>query len=255
MERLLAETELEKQLLCYGAMYLEEGHLLDDLFQAVGDQIGEGEELDSAAREDVLAEVSEYFFRIDMNFPSEVRSDCIELLQEMWSVHDKKSVLASLESIRTQGHRTKFNVLNSCIPSEGRIDILSLEKFKQVFIFDMVNAEEIQMPDEEFKKLAEWMQRTNKYLSASGILAWDLSRGVHLARLAYVAGYLTDNEAWAEILKLAPLAVDKFASWLEFSQSFLIGLTFWSGQEIPEVKASCERLLGNPVSPWNFFQP
>ncbi|MNT93461.1 hypothetical protein D3C72_2349420 [compost metagenome] len=99
------------------------------------------------------------------------------------------------------------------------------------------------------------MQRTQKYLNASGILAWDLSRGVQLTRLAYVAGFLNDNEAWAEILKLAPLSVDRFASWLEFSQSFLIGQTFWSGQEIPEVKAACERLLGNPASPWNFFEP
>ncbi|MNS88519.1 hypothetical protein D3C72_1224970 [compost metagenome] len=255
MERLLAETELEKKLLCYGAVYLEEGHILDHLFEAIGGEIGEGEELDPEVRDDVLDEVSECFFRIDMNFPEEVRGDCVALLQEMWSVHDKKSALTALEKIRTEGHRTKFNVLKDCIPSEGRIDILSLEKFKQVFIFDMVNSEEVKMLDEEFKKLAEWMQRTQKYLGASGILAWDLARSVHLARLSYVAGYLDDNEAWAEILKLAPLSVDKFGNWLEFSQSFLIGLTFWAGQEIPEVKSSCERLLGNPASPWNFYAP
>ncbi|MNL17682.1 hypothetical protein D3C87_1387870 [compost metagenome] len=184
-----------------------------------------------------------------------MRGDCIALLEEMWSVRDKKTALVALEKIRTEGHRTKFNVLKDCIPSDGRIDILSLEKFKQVFIFDMVNSEEVKMLDEEFKKLAEWMQRTQKYLGASGILAWDLARSVHLARLSYVAGYLDDNEAWAEILKLAPLSVDKFGNWLEFSQSFLIGLTFWAGQEIPEVKSSCERLLGNPASPWNFYAP
>jgi Protein of unknown function (DUF1266). len=255
MERLSAETELEKKIMCYGAMYLEEGHILDGLFEIIGEVVGEGEELDPEIRDEVMNEVGEIFFRMDMNFPPEVKDDCISLLADMWQVSDKATTLSTLEKIRSEGHRTKFNVLKDSIPSEGKIDVLSLEKFKQIFIFDMVNSEEVKMLDSEFKKLAEWIQRSQKYLSASGILAWDLARAVQLIRMSYVAGFLNDNEAWAEILKLAPISVDKFDSWMAFSHSFLIGQTFWAGQEMPEVKQACERLLGNPASPWQFYAP
>jgi len=203
-------------------------------------------------RDQVLDEIGEYFFRLDMNYGPEIKEDCLQILEDFWRVNSKASALKTLEDIRLQGHRTKFNVLNSSLPSDGTLDASSLEKFKQIFNFDF-EGQELQMGEDDYRKLAQWMQRTQRYLRESGILAWDAARYVHLVRLSFVAGYLTDNEAWAEILKLAPIVEGRFASWMEFAQSFLIGRTFWSGSEDPEVKITCERLLGHPVSPWNFF--
>ncbi|MNJ99860.1 hypothetical protein D3C87_176410 [compost metagenome] len=253
MQRIHPETELEKKLMSMGAMYIEENQILDALYEIIGSDLVEGQELEGDVKVQVMDEISDYFFRLDMNFGSEVRGDCIGILEEMWAVFDKDSALKNLENIRTQGHRTKFNVLKDCVPADGSIDAVSLEKFKQIFLFDFSEGQEIQLKDEDYRKLAQWIQRTQKYVSDSGILAWDVARYIQLVRLCFVAGYFDDNEAWAQILKIAPVAEGKFSSWTEFAQSFLIGRTFWAGSESPEAKAICERLLGHPASPWQFF--
>lgn len=253
MQRILPETELEQRLLSLGAPFIEENHVLDELFQVIGSDLEEGKELSSEIREQVVDEIGEYFFRLDMNYGPDIRLDCIGILEEYWGVKDHESIVKNLENIRNQGHRTKFNVLNSSLPSEGTIDALALEKFKQIFAFDLEDSQDLQMSDEDYRKLAQWMQRTNKFLKQTGILGWDCARYVHLVRLGFVAGYLSDIQAWSEILKLAPVVDGRFETWMDFSQSFLIGRTFWSGNDDPHVKSICERLLGHPASPWQFI--
>ncbi|WP_413582608.1 DUF1266 domain-containing protein [Bdellovibrio sp. HCB288] len=253
MQRVLPETTLEKNMMCMGAVFIEENHLLDDLYELIGSDLVDGQELAEDVKEQVLDEVGEYFFRLDMNWGDEIKADCIEILQDFWGVKSREDAIRNLEDIRQQGHRVKFNVLRGLVPADGSLSAQNLEKFKQVFSFDFSEDKPAQMSDEDYQKLAMWIQRTLKFLGEPGILAWDAARFVHLVRLCFTAGYLEDNEAWSQILKMAPIADGKFSNWLEFSQSFLIGRTFWSGSEDPLVKKICERLLGHPASPWNFY--
>jgi hypothetical protein len=252
MQRILPETQLELKMMCMGAVFIEENHLLDDLYEIIGSDLVEGQELAADVKDQVLDEVGEYFFRLDMNWGKEIKADCLSILEDFWGVKDRESALKNLENIRQQGHRVKFNVLRNIVPSDGKMNKLELEKFKQVFTFDF-EGQNLQMSDEDYQKLGAWFQRTHKFTGENGILAWDTARFVHLVRLSFVAGYIDDNEAWGEILKMAPIAEGKFNSWLEFVHSFLIGRTFWSGSEDPQVKMICERLLGHPASPWNFY--
>lgn len=252
MQRILPETDLEMMLMSLGAPFIEENQVLDELFQVVGSDLVEAKELDPESRHQILNEIGEYFFRLDMNYGPEIKPDCIGILQDFWGVHDRESCQRTLETIRTQGHRTKFNVLRSALPAEGMIDMASMQKFRQIFNFDLEEGQEVGMSDDDYQKLASWMQRTHRYLKAEGILAWDAARYIHLVRLSFIAGYLSDIQAWAEILKLASLVTGKFDNWMDFSQSFLIGRTFWSGTDDPRVKLICEKLLGHPASPWQF---
>ena len=253
MQRILPETDLEKKLMCLGAVFVEENQVLDELFQVVGSDVIDDQELAPEIQEQVLNEIGEYFFRLDMNYGPEIKADCLAILEDFWEVRDTKSALLRLEDIRTQGHRTKFSVLRSSLPSDGAIDAVSLDRFKQIFGFDFTEQQELRMSDEDYRKLAMWLQGTHKYIQDTGILAWDAARYIHLVRLSFIGGYIDDSQAWAEILKLAPLIEGRFASWMEFSQSFLIGRTFWSGGSDPQVKSICEKLLGHPASPWRFF--
>lgn len=254
MQRIHPETNLEKKLMCLGAVFIEENHVLDELFQVFDAEFSQNEKLPSDIEEQLLNEISEYFFRLDMNYnSSEIRSDCAAVLHDFWGITDKDAAIKSLENIRIQGHRTKFNVLQNALPADGSIDSTSLSKFKKIFSFDLEDSHDLKMSDEDYRKLAQWIQRTHRFLKEPGILAWDAARYIHLVRLSFIAGYLTDNEAWAEILKLAPLVEGRFETWLEFSQSFLIGRTFWSGGDDPQIKSACERLLGHPASPWRYF--
>lgn len=244
MQRILPETDLERKLMCTAAVFVEENAVLSELYQVIGD---------TDDPESSLNEIGEYFFRLDMNYGPQIKPDCIEILEDFWRVYDKESALAVLKDIFEQGHRTKFNVMQKSIPSDGALDSVSLEKMKQIFNFDMEDQQEIKMSNEDYTKLAMWVQRTHKYLGEAGILAWDVARAVHLVRLCFIAGYLDDNESWKEILRWAPTIEGKFNDWMGFSQSFLIGRTFWSGVDDPDVKSIAERLLGHPLSPWQFI--
>lgn len=235
------------------AVFIEESEVLEELFDSIGEEVIKNIDSDPEAKEHLLSEISDVFFRLDLGRGAELRGECIEVLRDLWEVHDRNSVLKTLEDIRTQGHRVKFNVLKSCIADSDRISANSMEKFKQIFSFDFPNEADLSLNDEQYRQLATWIQKTDRFIGSCGILAWDSARLVHLARLSYMAGYLNDNEAWAEILKMAPLCIGKFKDWREFALSFIIGRTFWVGEEDPLIKKGCERLLGNPVSPWQFF--
>lgn len=247
MQRILPQSDLERKLLCLGAVFIEEYQLLDELFDRVGDVIEESEE-------DVLSDMDEIFFRLDMNFGSDADLEVTKVLDEAWGIKHKKDVHFRLKEICNQGHRTKFNSLKSSVPIQGAINDSALKKFEEIFKFDLEDNYDLKMTAQEYLQLAQWIQKTHGYLPESGILAWDLARYVHLVRLSFIGGLLNSDEAWFELSKVSSLTEGKFENWLEFAQSFLIGRTFWSGSDDPRVKGVCERLLGHPASPWLIFK-
>lgn len=253
MKRLLPETPLEMKMLSLGAIFIEENFVLDELYEIILTDLKEEMDIFSDESRVVLNELSEAFFRLDMNYGPEVKGDCIGILEEFWDVKDKTSAQKNVENILIQGHRTKFNVLASSLPETGSLDAVSMARFKQIFSFDFSEDAPPEMSDEDYQKLAAWLMRSKNYIKKVGILGWDASRYVHLIRLCYIAGYFDEDQAWQALLKLAPVVEGQFSSWMEFAQSFLIGRTFWSGTDDPQLKSICERLLGHPASPWKFF--
>jgi hypothetical protein len=61
MQRVLPETNLEQKMMCMGAVFVEENHVLDDLFEIIGSDLVDGQELQGDVKEQVLDEVAEYF--------------------------------------------------------------------------------------------------------------------------------------------------------------------------------------------------
>lgn len=263
MQRLLPETEIEKKMMSMAAVFIEENEVLEQLFDLIGEETIDTLQSEKAAAPDtekksesyneVLNHIGDIFFRLDMGCGPEAQEYCVQILEELWTVRNRESALSMLEDIRTQGHRTKFNVLKDCVADSDRITSAAMEKFKQIFTFDFPEDADMKLNDSEFRQLATWIQKTDRFVGDCGIMAWDAARLVHLSRLSYLAGYLDDNEAWSQILKMSPLAIGKFKDWREFALSFIIGRTFWIGEEDPQIKKCCERLLGHPLSPWQFF--
>lgn len=226
MRRILPETQLEMKMLCFGAIFIEENFVLDSLYETILTDISEDMDIMADESRLVLNEMSEAFFRLDMNYGAEVKGDCIGILEEFWDVRDKASAEKNIENILLQGHRVKFNVLATSLSENGSLDKPSLQRFKQIFSFDFSEDAPPQMTEEDYQKLASWLVRSKTYIKDVGILGWDAARYVHLTRLCYIAGYIESDQVWSYILKLAPVVEGKFSSWMEFAQSFLIGRTF-----------------------------
>ena len=87
-----------------------------------------------------------------------------------------------------------------------------------------------------------------------GILAWDMARYVHVIRLCFIAGYLSDVECWDEINKITPICLSHFKDWDSFTKSYLIGRNFWNGSD-PEddIMTICSQLNERKTSPWKHF--
>jgi hypothetical protein len=92
-------------------------------------------------------------------------------------------------------------------------------------------------------------------LGSKSILAWDLIRYVSLCRWGYVVGYITDTEAWDQMMPVALRLQQTFDSWQDAQTDFLIGREFWSmdqsGQTGPSFRDIYERFLRESNSPWN----
>ena len=96
--------------------------------------------------------------------------------------------------------------------------------------------------------------REYERLGAKGLIGWDYARYVSLCRWGYVAGYLSEDEAWVRIMKAARLLQQTYGSWRELGENYLIGREFWSPAQTARngqlYEATFQRLVSDPQSPW-----
>jgi hypothetical protein len=114
------------------------------------------------------------------------------------------------------------------------------------------------------------LQANLTYLDSAGTLAWDAARHSQVVRLACGAGYLSEPQAKEEIQLMNTLVRANFEDWIDFSNSFMIGLEVFRGggsdepglvhfrEQMPEdsrehfdaLQAAIITLNQHPQSPW-----
>jgi hypothetical protein len=98
----------------------------------------------------------------------------------------------------------------------------------------------------------EWMIRRMRIFAIDCRVIVD---GVSLCRWGYLAGYLSDTEAWNIIMPAALRLQQTFASWQDLQSDYLIGREFWSVEQSKNsgarYRAIYERFLQDSSSPWN----
>jgi hypothetical protein len=85
------------------------------------------------------------------------------------------------------------------------------------------------------------------------LLAWDYCRLIWVAGVSYIAGYITEAEAWEKIMPAAVAIQANYSSWRQMGEDYLLGRERWFGHQEPKFR-SVFRLLTNPSdpnSPWN----
>jgi hypothetical protein len=166
-----------------------------------------------------------------------------EILSEAWGIDSREDLLESLNWIDGGGHRVKFQMWSSYTSN------LSEEECREVIESDKSNA-----------ATRHQMRIAGRYyeeLGDKGLYGWDYSRYICLCRWAYVAGYISEQEAWKKIMPVARMLQKKFDSWSDLGRNYLIGRQFWSAEESERSGWECEdayqRLLEMRSSPWNRF--
>jgi hypothetical protein len=100
----------------------------------------------------------------------------------------------------------------------------------------------------------EIVLRCKDKFGLKSIVAWDYDRYVALCGWGYIAGYLSEEEAWQRIMPAARLLQKTFESWKDLGNNHVIGREFWSWkqtQERGDLTRQCyEKLLTDASSPW-----
>jgi hypothetical protein len=171
---------------------------------------------------------------------SENRSNAMKQLDDGWSISDRNELLKTLAWLQYSGHRVGFDEIGR------KLDAISDSQYKSMLGNPSLGPEQQQ-------KL-EIVRKYHQRLGDKGILGWDLIRYIAVCRWAYVAGYLSEDEAWRHIMPAAARLQKSFDSWEDVESNYLIGRKFWSLSETEKqavrFQSIFRSLLKDPASPW-----
>lgn len=136
-------------------------------------------------------------------------------LKMHWDITTREELLESIEMMsNARGHMEEYMMLHRrllSMPEEGAQEYTN--RFKD--------------DKDKFNKLL--IVNTYKYeLMNCGGMAYDLCRGHYLCCSGYVAGIITEEEAWDIIMKTYENFSPYFESWEQYVLSFNAGRQFWS---------------------------
>lgn len=164
------------------------------------------------------------------------------LLREWWSIVDEESAYSTLNWLTEEGHRIDFNQLRG---------ILRVMTTKQQDLY-------IASLQDEYKAInARIVQRYDKLLPESGILAWDLGRAATICYFCAEVGYIPREYAWSYLLNNANQIQQSYRSWTEYGLAYIIGRQFWQ-KELDDSSTSIhleviQRQLTDTNCPWSFL--
>jgi hypothetical protein len=158
-----------------------------------------------------------------------------------WDIKNQADLLDSLTWVDNGGHRKDFKRWGQ------KVRTLTDEEYRKLLVEHRTDVEILN----RIKVAAQYYDA----LGDKGLFGWDYSRYICLCRWGYMAGYLSEEQAWKKIMPVAKLIQSKFDSWQDLGQNYLIGRQFWSYEETKiwgyQYEDACLRLLDMPSSPWN----
>ena len=170
------------------------------------------------------------------------KADKRRLLSGSWGINSREELFKTLERIDHAGHRAVFE------ETARLLSHLSQREYQMLLR---------KTDNPEVQNKLRIARQNYKRLRSKSLYGWDYSRGICLCRWAYVAGFISEQEAWEHIMPMAQLLQERFDSWEDLGRNYLIGPRFWSYEETQKVgwefDDAVQRLLDMQSSPWNRY--
>lgn len=153
----------------------------------------------------------------------------VDVLASDWHIHTAGEARGTLAWLLEEGHRALYpqvcRILFSVPRAAREREIVLLDdRFDPVRLAHCIDNLERAMPDLRASCLLG-----SRVDLARGVLAWDMSRAIHVARAAYDCGMQTEAQAWAVIERAASQVFTQMTSWHEVAVSYLLGRAMWAG--------------------------
>lgn len=147
------------------------------------------------------------------------------MLQRDWDVSDKASLEESINWLITEGHnKDAMDYL-----TELKVDGMSREELVSTMEESGFDAEDQTVILAAFDAKAAYGD-----LAISG---WDLSRAMSLIGWGYLSGYYSYEEAMDKSMETAQSIQQSFGSWDEFMNSYFLGYSYWSGDNLEDTSS------------------
>ena len=163
-------------------------------------------------------------------------------LKNWWGVTTKEETLEVLTWLLNEGHHKEYEQLAAVVATASETDYqMLLHKYQS-------------NPEVIFK--LKFARDNHERLGKKSLLAWDLCRYIQVAGLAYVAGYLTEEEAWEKIMPAAKIIQENFDSWTDMGNNYLTGRHYWAGERNERLDYIYTLLINqqDQHSPWTKYQ-
>lgn len=147
------------------------------------------------------------------------------VLDESWGIKDKASLLDRIKWLHEKGHSSEYFEWKK----KWHAEPASRESDLRLIHVGVFQAE----------------------IGDKGLVAWDQSRCINVAGWGFLAGYITEEEAWDHIIPAAQKIQKAYGSWAEYGRGYMVGTAFWSAPAAEKNGQASDALLADPNSPWS----
>ena len=146
------------------------------------------------------------------------------MLEEGWSIEDRKTLLEKNEWLLTEGHRKGYIEKVDRLKKDG---ILSYPYKKPEDYMDIIY--------EKYKDDLDETEQARMYTSALLYIAygehaidgWDYTRAINVLAMGYRAGYISLEEYMEQSLLIADKIKKTYSDWEELGRSYMKGYVYW----------------------------
>ncbi|AKN29853.1 hypothetical protein Ccar_02945 [Clostridium carboxidivorans P7] len=171
----------------------------------------------------------------------ELIEDNRHMMKRDWGISNKADLLGSLNWLLKDGHGIDF--------LQERYFFSTLSETEQNTYLNRL--------DKNSSKYIQYslIKNYDKITPNAGVIAWDYGRYIFLCRDGVFLNYISSEEAWNLMLKVAKLAQKAYSSWREYGLAYIAGRQTWlknmSADSAEEQVSKIKNLIIDKESPWN----
>jgi hypothetical protein len=147
------------------------------------------------------------------------------VLKDSWGVTDADTLRDRVAWLTTEGHTAEYR--ETC----ARFDALPAH-------------------ERESELRLMFVGRFRSEVGEQGLLAWDRVRVINVVGWGFLAGYVTEAEAWDLILPAARACQRAYGSWQELGRHYLLGMAFWGPGHLERAQPAFDGLVADRSGPW-----
>lgn len=147
--------------------------------------------------------------------------EMVESVLEDWNVGSRDDLIGVLTNLIQSGSTADY---------ETNLRVIGEGGSAQDLLTNDMERDEIIMSNSRFLFTEMYLGQFDQEM----LRGWDLGRAANVTRWGYYMGYITEDEAWGFLDRIADECMETFDSWTSFAQSYMFGSMFWNCPWGPE---------------------